>query len=420
MEEANLKANEQLPEEHRFDRLRVDVWKLASQSHLSEDELIERLLCRIGPELGVSRACYNECGGDVVVCRSEWCSEGVKPSRGSSLPKPMVEQLLGGRCAEFSAATLERELPESMPANEKIELAAFVERLNLDSVFAVPHYADGELEGLLTLDVCADATEKPVWSKMRKEVAMDAVELLAQGLAQRRMERSLRRSKRDLERRVAERTKELAGALEEKKLLLVEVQHRVKNNLQFVDSLLSLQSEHAQEKDLARILSESRHRVRSMAMIHERLYSTGDPVHLDVLDYVQRLGTYLLDAYGTDRDRIKLNIRVEAVKLDANRAILCGLIINELVSNALKYAFSGKQSGRISVGLRRKGNDCYTLVVSDNGKGLPLRFGVGVSRSLGLKLVGMLCEQLNAKVRVSRKNGTRFEFIFGEEGYSRR
>lgn len=414
-----MKTPDRLSEEHRFDRLRVDVWKLASHSHLSDQELIEQLLSRIGPELGVSRACYNECGEDVVVCRHEWCMAGVKPSRGSSLPRAMVEQLLGGRYREFSVATLEQAMPESITAEEKVGVVSFVRALDLESLFAVPYYVEGELEGLLTFDVCTNAPTKPVWSKIRSEVVMDAVELLAQALGQRRTERNLRRSKRDLERRVLERTSELANALEEKKVLLTEVQHRVKNNLQFVDSLLSLQGEHAQEKGVSQILLESRRRVRSMAMIHERLYSTGDPVQLDFGDYVQRLCAYLLDAYGTDRERIKLNIKVEPLRLDANRAILCGLILNELVSNAIKYAFPGKQSGRIMVGLKKKGEDSCVLVVSDNGKGLPLRFGVGVSRSLGLKLVGMLGDQLNAKVGVSRRNGTRFQLVFGSRDSAR-
>jgi PAS domain S-box-containing protein len=213
-------------------------------------------------------------------------------------------------------------------------------------------------------------------------------------------------------RKMAE--KKLKVSLQEKEVLLREIHHRVKNNLQIISSLLNLQSRHIKDRPSLDMFQESRHRVRSMALVHEKLYRSEDMAKVDFREYILSLASHLFMAYGINSTSIKLDVDVKDVYLDINTSIPCGLIINELISNALKHAFRGRKHGKIRIVLQPQNRDKIKMVVSDDGMGLPKRVDVTKTESLGLQLVIMLVEQLQGTLSVDRNRGTSFEIIFQE------
>jgi PAS domain S-box-containing protein len=204
---------------------------------------------------------------------------------------------------------------------------------------------------------------------------------------------------------------QIRASLKEKEVLLKEIHHRVKNNLQIVSSLLYLQSRKTSDDQALCVLRESQARVRSMALIHEKLYQCDDLANIDLADYVRSLTTYLLNSYGAAYHRVNLRINVESTPLGLDRAIPCGLIINELVSNALKYAFPDGRHGEILVDLLRDGEGKLILVVKDDGVGLPENLDIADAPSLGLQLVGTLVKQLDGTIDVDRTGGTEFKMV---------
>jgi len=202
----------------------------------------------------------------------------------------------------------------------------------------------------------------------------------------------------------------LLASLHEKEILLKEIHHRVKNNLQVISSMLSLQSMNI-DPQLNSIFRESQDRIRSMALIHEKLYGSSDLSCIDFGEYVQSLTAYLLRSYSSGNHTIKLNTDVSDILLGIDLAIPCGLIINELVSNSLKYAFPGGRAGTITVSMRRDGEQ-YILVVGDDGVGMPLDLDYRKTGSLGLQLVDLLNEQLEGSIGMSRSGGTWFTIRF--------
>lgn len=204
----------------------------------------------------------------------------------------------------------------------------------------------------------------------------------------------------------------LQDALREKELLLREVYHRVKNNLQVVLSLLNLQARGVKDRKTLDVLRESQNRIRSMALIHEKLHQSRDFTEINVADYVRGLSQHFMEAYRTDMDRVVLDVEAADIRLDSEKAMLCGFIISELVSNALKHAFPEGKEGRIKVDLKRKGKTAVVLTVSDNGVGLPPGIEVKKSSTLGLQLVYALVQQLSGKIEVDRTTGTTFRITF--------
>jgi PAS domain S-box-containing protein len=204
---------------------------------------------------------------------------------------------------------------------------------------------------------------------------------------------------------------QIKASLKEKEVLLKEIHHRVKNNLQIVSSLLYLQSRKTSDDQVLCVLRESQTRVRSMALIHEKLYQCDDLANINLGDYIRSLTSYLLNSYGVASHMVKLKINVESAPLGLDRAIPCGLIINELVSNALKYAFPQGRRGEIFVNLLRDGDGKLVLTVKDDGVGLPEDLDIADTPSLGLQLVNTLVKQLDGTIEVGRKGGTEFKMI---------
>jgi two-component sensor histidine kinase len=213
-----------------------------------------------------------------------------------------------------------------------------------------------------------------------------------------------------MERKAAEQ--KLKTSLREKEVLLREIHHRVKNNLQIISSLLNLQSRYIEDEPALDMFRESRNRVRSMALVHEKLYRSQDLSEVDFGAYIESLSCHLFMSYSMDSTKIDLDLDVKDVYLDINTSIPCGLIINELVSNSLKHAFPGREKGKIHVGVSLDNGGKIQLVVRDDGVGLPEDLDVKQSETLGLQLVTMLVEQLQGQMNIENKNGTTFEIIF--------
>jgi two-component system, chemotaxis family, CheB/CheR fusion protein len=203
----------------------------------------------------------------------------------------------------------------------------------------------------------------------------------------------------------------MKAMLREKEVLLKEIHHRVKNNLQIISSLLRLQFDTQKSKSANDVFKESQNRIRSMALIHEKLYHSQDLSKIDFSEYVRNLASNLFLSYGVDPARIELEVKVEDVSWDVGTAIPCGLIINELISNALKYAFPENRPGNIRIELRRE-QDRFRLSVADDGVGLPKDVDFRRTESLGFQLVGMLTEQLNGTVDVHADGKTEICILF--------
>ncbi len=205
---------------------------------------------------------------------------------------------------------------------------------------------------------------------------------------------------------------ELKTSLEEKIALLKEVHHRVKNNLQVVISLLNLQTTRIQNREVLDTLEETRNRVRSMSLLHETLYRSQNMARVNLAQYVETLCAHLFRTYGRQVENIEWVNRLIPVELSPDRAVPCGLIVNELISNALKYAFPEARRGQIVIELRALENRRFVLTVSDNGVGLPSDLNIEEAQTLGLQLVLMLTEQLHGSVEILRDGGTTFHITF--------
>lgn len=207
---------------------------------------------------------------------------------------------------------------------------------------------------------------------------------------------------------------ELKKSLEEKELMMKEIHHRVKNNLTIIQSLLQLQSNYITDENALNVFRESQNRVKSMAIIHQRLYKYDDIEKIDFSDYPQTLALDIFRSYVNDANQIKLNVDTDNVMLDIDTAIPLGLILNELISNSLKYAFPEDKRGQLTVEFHLK-DDKYKLIVSDDGIGIPEGLNYEELDSLGLKLVYSLANQIGAKIKLDTTNGTKFEITFEEK-----
>jgi len=248
-----------------------------------------------------------------------------------------------------------------------------------------------------------------------------------------RAEKAIRSAHNELERRVKERTEQLSNAneqlrdeiaerqgaeekltasLKEKEVLLKEIHHRVKNNLQMIDSLLNLQSAKIKDAGLASVLKESQSRIRSMALVHEKLFQSESLSKISFGEYIKGLTSHLFQLYGMNNNYVNLITDLEDIFLDIDTAIPCGLIINELVSNCLKHAFLNGMDGEIRIGLHEGDTHKITLTVCDNGIGIPKDLDIESTKSLGLKLVKLFVDQIDGSIEINRTVGTSFKILF--------
>jgi PAS domain S-box-containing protein len=203
----------------------------------------------------------------------------------------------------------------------------------------------------------------------------------------------------------------MRASLQEKEVLLREIHHRVKNNLQVIASLLNIQVSSEPDDEARKSLAESQNRIHSMALVHQMLYQSKDLAQIDAREYLERLVSRLVQGYNVAPDRIAVHVSAIPLRLDIDRAIPCGLIVNELVTNALTHAFPDGRKGHVLVLLTEE-NDRVTLTVSDDGVGLPPDLDLDRVRSFGLRIASTLAKQLDGSIALTRKHGSTFSVVF--------
>lgn len=213
---------------------------------------------------------------------------------------------------------------------------------------------------------------------------------------------------------------QIRASLQEKEVLLKEIHHRVKNNLQIISSLLNLQSKYINDPPALQMFIDSQNRVKSMALIHEILFRSRDITKIDFAEYIKTISVQIFRSYGAYSKKIELEVQVKDIMLDVDAAIPCGLIVTELVSNSLKHAFVDGREGSINIKLFTNDSSTLTLIVTDNGIGLPHHIDLQYADSLGLKLVGALVNQLGGKVEVDSTFGTTFMITFVHDKHKER
>jgi two-component sensor histidine kinase len=231
--------------------------------------------------------------------------------------------------------------------------------------------------------------------------------------------RDLSRAFTEMAATIRSREKALTQAADEKESMLKEIHHRLKNNLNVAASLLSLQADEIDSLDGARkALIDSRARIYSMAQVHEELYKSENLSAVDMQSYVDGVTSELATVYGGE-NAVELSTRVDDVTLDIQYAIPCGIILNELISNAYEHAFPDGRDGHIEVRLESPAANRYRLMVRDDGVGTPPEVGPSTTSSLGIQLVYTLAEQIGAVVTLGRERGTSFELRWSDDAENR-
>lgn len=211
-----------------------------------------------------------------------------------------------------------------------------------------------------------------------------------------------------------EAEQKIKASLAEKEVLLKEIHHRVKNNMQIISSLLQLQSTYISDPTTTLIFEESCDRIKSMSLLHEKLYQSHNLANVDFPEYLRSLVAMVFSAHRLGQQRIESQIHVDPVSFNVDTAIPVGLIVNELLTNSLKYAFAGRGEGEIAVELRRTSDERYTLSVRDNGIGMPKDMAFAKANSLGLRLVRILTKQIHGEIECSNGTGTEFRIHFSK------
>jgi len=204
----------------------------------------------------------------------------------------------------------------------------------------------------------------------------------------------------------------LRRSLKEKEVLIRELHHRVKNNMQVMLSLLRLQARKIKDKKMAEILRVWQNRLRSIALVHEKLYESENLARIEFGSYIRKLAVSLSHAFEVEESNIRIEMDIESIFLDINTAIPLGLIINELVSNSIKHAFPDDRKGKIRLDFHKNDKNSYSLIVKDNGVGLTKNIKFQDPQTLGFQLINDLIDQITGSVEVSRRGGTTFKIMF--------
>jgi PAS domain S-box-containing protein len=326
----------------------------------------------------------------------EWCNNTASP---------LIQENQGLMVKDYRWHTTQIKNRETIYISDKSEIPAnagpFLETLESrrsTSLIHVPIAYGGKAFGFVGLE---SQQSNKTWSVDIIVLLRMVGDILANALERKRVE------------------EQLNSSLKEKEVLLKEIHHRVKNNMQVISSLLNLQSGRIKSQDILEMFKESQDRIRSMSLIHERLYQSEDLARIDFSHYIQNLAKHLFQSYRIDPEAVVLQTDVRDVSLDINKAIPCGLIINELISNSLKYAFpqakkadkKKEKKGEIDIQLTAE-NGKVSLLVKDNGIGLPEDLDIEMADSFGLQLVTTLVNQLNGNIDIKGKPGATFKITF--------
>jgi two-component sensor histidine kinase len=213
------------------------------------------------------------------------------------------------------------------------------------------------------------------------------------------------------QKEIDEKKERLQQLLQEREWLLKEIHHRVKNNLQIVVSLLNSQLIYLKDDAAIQAIRDIRHRVHCISLVHHKLYQSDNPSTINMPGYVRELAEYLADSYNTS-GHIRFELSIESVEMDVSQAVTLGLILNESIVNAIKYAFPGKTTGQITVLLKQNDREQLLLMISDNGKGLPGNFDIGRADSLGMSLMQGLSKDLGGSFSIDSQAGVRIQLFF--------
>lgn len=288
------------------------------------------------------------------------------------------------------------------------------------SVFSIVHPEDQSMiKGLLDSFTESIVSERKLEARFRRsDGSYIWLETLIKPIID---ERGRLREFQSVSRDITERKENeeiVRKSLKEKEILLREIHHRVKNNLQVISSLLQLQAESVEDAKFQKLFTESQHRLRSMALIHEMLYQSEDISGINFAEYVDSLCGYLMMSYDS-KERIKLELNIEPVELNIDTAIPCGLILAELLTNSLKHAFPENNSGIITITFATT-EQGYELCFTDDGVGLPENIDIWNMSSMGLQVVKTLVKQLKGSVKLDRESGTRYDLQIQELNYNDR
>ena len=220
------------------------------------------------------------------------------------------------------------------------------------------------------------------------------------------------------EHKIAE--EKIKSSLKEKEMLLQEIHHRVKNNLQVISSLLRLQSRFIKDQNSIDIFKETQNRVRSIAILHEKLYQSDNLAKIKINEYVKILAEDLMYFYELEESNINMILDIDDVSLNIETAIPCGLLINEMVANSLKYAFPNQKNGEIKIELHSNNEDQFNLTVGDNGVGIPDEIDPEKAETFGMQLIKYLTKQLKGTIELDNNNGTKYQLKFNELKYKDR
>lgn len=296
------------------------------------------------------------------------------------------------------------QLAVNDPGTEPAE-AAYMRRFNIATLLMLPMIYQDRVVGLVEL---MDNVESH-FSDNQVTLAQLLANQAAAAIENLRLYQQARQELADRQRAEAQ----ITTSLHEKEVLIKEIHHRVKNNLQIISSMLNLQSRHVTRENALEAFAESQNRVRSMALIHEKLYQSKSLAWIDFAEYIESLTAYLFQSYTISAGKVSLKMQVESVVLDLDTAVPCGLLINELVTNALKHGYPNGQTGEICIDFRLDDNQNLTLVVSNSGGvKFPAGLDIYTSTSLGLQIVNALVYQLDGTVELARDPYTTFKISF--------
>ncbi len=397
---ADITERRQAEQDQQFLLALAEALTIANDPHAARQEVAKRL----GEHLGLQRCNFADFDRNMLTASivDGWDIDGPPP------PVRLTMEEFGGVQSELYQGRIAviHDTADDIRTREHDARGFAAARVR--AVISVPMHREGRLIAVLTL--CS--TRPRSWTQREVSLAQAAAERTEMCVERLETVATLRYMSKELERRVEARTSELKAALTEKEVLLKEIHHRVKNNLQVISSMLNLQAMHIQDPAAQAVFAESQGRVQSIALVHETLYESQDLSSVNFAEYIQTLVTTVMQAQASPELPISTVIDAEGVLLPVSCAIPCGLIINELVTNSLKHAFPNRNSGTIRVSLHEKNNQHVELVVSDDGIGLAPDLDPRRVSSLGLDLVFTFAEQLSAEIALTRDNGTEFRFLF--------
>jgi two-component sensor histidine kinase len=312
---------------------------------------------------------------------------------------------------EFAAIVLDIHMPDL----DGFKLAELIKQRkrtqHIPIIFLTAYYQEDKdvLQGYGAGAV--DYLSKPVNPLILKSKVDVFVELF-------RKTHALTKLNQAMETEIEQRVEQIRASLREKETLLKEIHHRVKNNLQVISSLLSLQSDRLADTMVRKLFLDARDRVRSMALVHEKLYNSQNLARVELGEYTRSLMNDLLQGHAALASKVRLRIEQDSVLVPVDVAIPCGLILNELATNALKHAFRERAEGEIAIETRRLADGRIRIVFSDDGDGLPPEIDWRSADTLGLRLIRMLTDQLGGTSELDNVQGTRFELVLTARSFS--